>query len=149
MSMSAENRPRTPAREKPPEQKLILPGTTIGGAVGTFYVDFELWNKESPRSTPVNALVDTGASLTQIPAPVLEDLGVEPEETQRFILADGSIRDFPVGEARIELQGRFKTVSIVFGAPGSNALLGALALEEFGLAADARNKRLIPADMTL
>lgn len=117
--------------------------------MGTFFVDFVLWNKESPCSTPVNALVDTGASLTQIPAPVLEDLGVEPDETQRFILADGSTREFPVGEARIELQGRFKTVSIVFGLPGSNALLGALALEEFGLAADARNKRLIPADMTL
>ena len=117
--------------------------------MGTPYVDFTLWSMERSRSADVHALVDTGASLTQIPAPVLEELGIQHEEIQRFILADGSTREFPVGEARIELEGGFKTVSIVFGAAGSNALLGALALEEFGLAADARNRRLIPADMTL
>ena len=38
--MSTENRPITPAREKLPGEKLILPGSTVGGEVGTFYVDF-------------------------------------------------------------------------------------------------------------
>jgi clan AA aspartic protease len=147
--MSAQNRLQASARDKLPGEKLILPGTTVGGDVGTFYVDFELCNMERTRRHAVNALVDTGASLTQVPASVLEELGIIPVETQRFILADGSRKEIPVGEARIELQSRFKTIDVIFGAEASNVLLGALALEAFGLAADARNSRLVPADMTL
>ena len=147
--MTMDNRPSIADREKLPGEKLILPGTTIGGDVGTFYMDFVLWNMERTRYRAVNGLVDTGASLTQVPASVLQELGIAPDETQRFILADGSRREMPVGEARIELQGRFKAIDVVFGSEGSNVLLGALALEAFGLAADARNGRLIPADLTL
>ena len=147
--MTTEYTPKRPAEDRLPGEKLVLPGTTIGGEVGTFYVDFVLWNMERTRSRSVNGLVDTGASLTQIPTSVLQELGIVPDETQRFILADGSRRELPVGEARMELQGRFKAVNVVFGREGSNILLGALALEAFGLAADAGNGRLIPADLTL
>ena len=147
--MTAGNTPKIPARNKLPGEKLILPGTTIGGEVGSFYVDFVLWNMERTRSHAVNGLVDTGASITQVPASVLEELGIIPVEIQGFILADGPRREMPVGEARMELQSRFKVVDVIFGAEGSNVLLGALALEAFGLAAGARNSRLVPADMTL
>ena len=147
--MSTENLPKIPAEEKLPGEKLILPGTTIGGEVGTFFVDSIIWNMERTLSRSVNGLVDTGASLTQVPASVLQELGILPVEMQRFLLADGSRREMPVGEARMELQGRVKTVDVVFGTDGSNVLLGALALEAFGLAADARNSRLITADLTL
>lgn len=147
--MTMDNRPSIADREKLPGEKLILPGTTIGGDVGTFYMDFVLWNMERTRYRAVNGLVDTGSSLTQVPTSVLQELGIAPAETQRFILADGSRREMPVGEARLELQGRFKAIDVVFGSEGSNVLLGALALEAFGLAADARNGRLIPADLTL
>ena len=144
-----DNQPSIADREKLPGEQLVLPGTTIGGEVGTFYVDFVVWNMERTRSRAMNGLVDTGASLTQAPASVLQELGIVPNETQRFILADGSRREMPVGEARIELQGRYEVVDVIFGAEGSNILLGALALESFGLAADALNSRLVPADMTL
>ena len=147
--MTTEYTPKIPVEDRLPGEKLVLPGTTIGGEVGTFYVDFVIWNMERTRNRSVNGLVDTGASLTQVPASVLQELGIAPEETQRFLLADGSRRELPVGEARLELQGRFKTVDVVFGTDGSNVLLGALALEAFGLAADARNGRLMPADLTL
>ncbi len=147
--MSTENRPITPAREKLPGEKLILPGSTMGGEVGTFYVDFVLWNQERSASRSVNALVDTGASMTQVPASILEELGVEREYSERFLLADGSRRELSVGEARIELLGKFRIVSVVFGLEGSSVLLGALALETLALAADVRNQRLIQADLTL
>ena len=36
--------PKIPAEDRLPGEKLVLPGTTIGGEVGTFYVDFTvLW----------------------------------------------------------------------------------------------------------
>ena len=127
---------------------LVLPGTTIGGEVGTFSVDFTLWSGDGTRSLDLNGLVDTGASYTLIPAALLDDLGVARRETLTFRLADGSTQEFDIGWADIELEGRTKPVYVVFG-PDNRILLGAMALEAFALAADAKNRRLVPADLTL
>ena len=127
---------------------LIVPGTTIGGPAGTFYADFTLWNQERTRSRILNALVDTGASYAMIPAAVMAELGIEPEQTKWFRLANGDVQDFPVGRSDIELQGHVENVHIVFG-PEGRVLLGSMALEAFALAVDAKNHRLIPADLFL
>ena len=141
----------TAASQPPPpviSDGLILPGTTIGGDVGTFYVDFTLWNPDRTRSRTLNGLVDTGASYTLIPASILAELGIAPEKTKRFQLANGATQEFSVGWARMELDGQQENVHIVFG-PENRTLLGAMALEAFALAADAKNHRLVPADLTL
>ena len=147
--MTTENTPKIPAKDKLPGEQLVLPGSTIGGEVGTFYVDFTLWNWEMESSVPVNGLVDTGATYPQAPSSVLEELGVDRVDTVIFRLANGSRTELALGRVVIELDGRFRPVSIVFGPEGSNVLLGAIALEEFGLAADVWNQRLVPADILL
>ena len=126
----------------------IVAGTTIGGPVGIFYADFTLWNPERTRSRILNALVDTGASYAMIPAAIMAELGIEPEQTKWFRLANGEVQDFPVGRSDIELQGHVENVHIVFG-PEGRVLLGSMALEAFALAVDAKNHRLIPADLFL
>ena len=145
--MSTENRPSGSVTKKPAEQKLVMPGTTIGGEVGTFFVDFILWNRQMERSITLNGLVDTGATFPQAPASVLEELGIERTDTVRFRLADGSITELWLGPASLEMNGRVRSVDVIFGPEGSSILLGALALETFGLAADVSNKRLVPADI--
>ena len=145
--MSTQNRPKAPAREKLAGEKLILPGTTIGGDVGTFFVDFVLWDWQMEQSRTLNGLVDTGATFPQAPASILDELGIERVDTVRFRLADGSIVERPLGRVVIEVQGLVRPVSVIFGPENSSVLLGALALEECGLAADARNMRLVPADI--
>ena len=145
--MSTENWPSGSVTKKPAVQKLILPGTTIGGEVGTFFVDFILWNRQMERSITLNGLVDTGATFPQAPASVLEELGIERTDTVRFRLADGSITELWLGPASLEINGRVRSVDVIFGSEGSSILLGALALETFGLAADVSNKRLVPADV--
>ena len=127
---------------------LVPAGTTIGGEVGTFYVDFTLRSGDGTRSLDLNGLVDTGASYTLVPAALLDDLGVARRETLTFRLADGSTREFDIGWAEMELEGRTSPVHVVFG-PENRILLGAMALEAFALAADAKNRRLVPADLTL
>ena len=145
--MSTENLPDSPAKKRVPAEKLILPGTTIGGEVGTFFVDFVLWNRQMDRSQTLNGLVDTGATFPQAPASVLEELGIERAEPVKFRLADGSSTDLWLGHASLEMDGRIRSVDVIFGLEGSSILLGALALEAFGLAVDSRNQRLIPADI--
>lgn len=137
-----------PAAQPVYSDGLIVPGTTIGGPVGTFYADFTLLNPERTRSCPLNGLVDTGSSYTMIPAAIMAELGVEPDQTKWFRLANGEVQDFPVGWARIALDGQEDNVQIVFGS-GNRVLIGSMALETFALAVDAKNHRLIPADLFL
>lgn len=136
------------ARPQSPPQTFILPGTTIGGDLGTFRVDFTLRNPTSGQSRALNGLVDTGASYTVIPAGVLEELGVTPLRSVRVRYADGSFAELGLGEAQMELEGMTSTVQVLFGTSGDTFLLGAMALEAFALAADATNRRLIPAQVT-
>ena len=147
--MTTEYTPKIPAEDKLPGEKLVLPGTTIGWEVGTFYVDFTLWNWERTGSRTVNGLVDTGASFPQVPASVLEALGIERAETVKFRLADGSTTDLWLGHALLEIEGSIRSVDVIFGPEGGSVLLGALALEAFGLAADVSHQRLVSADVLL
>lgn len=126
----------------------IVPGTTIGGPVGVFYTDFTLWNQERTRSHTLNGLVDTGSSYAMIPASIMAELGIEPDQIKWFRLANGDVQDYPVGWSWLELDGQRGIVHIVFG-PENRVLLGSMALETFALAVDAKNHRLIPADLFL
>ena len=131
------------------EHGIILPGTTIGGDVGTFSADFVLWNADQTAARSLNGLVDTGASYTMIPASILEDLGIARKRTTTFDLADGSRRSYALGYAEMELAGQRDLVHIIFGPENTRILIGAFTLEVFGLAADAKYRRLIPAVLTL
>lgn len=145
--MSTQHHPKTPSSSRLPGQNLIMPGTAIGGEVGTFFVDFTLWNWQMEQSRTLNGLVDTGATYPQVPASILDELSIERTDSVRFRLADGTRVDRGLGRVVIDLQGVARPVSVVFGPEGSSILLGALALEECGLAADVRNRRLVPADL--
>ena len=131
------------------EQWIILPGTTIGGEVGTFSVDFVIRNRTTAQARTLNGVVDTGASYTVIPAATLDELGIEREETRVFSFADGSRRELPIALAQMELEGQSGAVYVVFGPDSRKILIGALALETFALAADAKFRRLIPAELTI
>lgn len=128
---------------------IILPGTTIGGAVGTFRADFTIRNRVTGEARALNGLVDTGASYTIIPAGILDELGIERDETELFSLADGLVQELDIGRAEMDLDGRTRDVYVVFGTSQEKILLGAMALEAFALAADAKNHRLIRAELTI
>ena len=129
---------------------IILPGTTVGGEVGTFKADFVIRNRvETGRSESLSGVVDTGASYTVVPATILDGLGIEREQSINFTLADGSQREMDIGWVQMELEGRTGHVYVVFGPSNSPILLGAMALETFALAADAKNRVLIPGQATL
>ena len=129
---------------------LILPGTTIGGEVSTFKADFVIRNRvETRRSESLSGVVDTGASYTVVPATILDGLGIEREQSINFTLADGSQREMDIGWVQMELEGRTGHVYVVFGPSNSPVILGAMALETFALAADAKNRVLIPGQATL
>ena len=90
--------------------------------------------------------VDSGALYSFVPQDYLERIGVEPSATRRLIFADGRPESRPLGfcDFQIEgLEGRLPC-PVIFGPKGSLFLLGATALENFGVDVDPIEKRLKP-----
>ena len=117
--------------------------------MGTFYADFTIRSRDKTESRVLSGLVDTGSAYTLVPAAILEELEVERLRTVRLRLADGSLRDFSLGNVEMELEGVSDVVHVIFGTDNDTVRLGAIALGGFALAADAYNQCLIPAQATL
>ncbi|MBM2812782.1 MAG: hypothetical protein HW416_3541 [Chloroflexi bacterium] len=111
--------------------------------MGTIRVTVELGHPEGARFEPIEALVDTGASYSWVPAPTLALLGIAPTRRFPFVLADGRRIEKDMAETRIRLDGQEQTTWVVFGDADSQPLLGAYTMEGFGLAADPVNRRLM------
>ena len=93
----------------------------------------------------VGVLVDTGATFTVLPASMLRDqLGIGHSGEDTFILADGSKKTLPIGDAHIAVAGRKAPSPVVFGAE-DRFMLGATSLQSLRLVADTTNHRLVPA----
>lgn len=113
--------------------------------MGAFAVKVALSHPEHRAShLTLDLLVDTGATWSLIPADAAGSLGVEPSETRSVRTADGRQLDLPLAEIRFTIDGRSLTTPCLIGATGDPALLGAVTLEAFGLAADPVQKTLVP-----
>lgn len=112
--------------------------------MGTFRVIIEIGDPEGHRYEAVEALVDTGATYTAVPASLLARLGVVPHTRDTFILADGRRVERDVGCTWIRVNGRTELTLVVFGETGTEPLLGAHTLEGLRLTADPVSRQLIP-----
>src|SRR5439155_2624534 len=118
-------------------------GGDAGSGVGHFHMPVQVGSRGGERFAPLDALVDTGATYTWVPRDVLVALGVVPEDEWPFLLADGREVRYPMAWAQIRIGAREQPTIVVFGAPGTEPILGVVTLEEFRLAADPVNRRLI------
>ena len=111
--------------------------------MGIFYVDAEIGDPQGERYETVRALVDSGPTHTTLPESLLSRLGVVPETTKPFAIADGSEAESPVGYTRMRLGGESVVTPVAFCNDGEPALLGAVSLEIFGLGIDPVRSRLV------
>ena len=90
--------------------------------------------------------VDSGALYSLIPKNLLEEIGFEPEGTKNIILADGRTDRKLFGSCKFKIEGLPDTITcpVIAGANDSLLLLGATALENFGVEVDPINKSLNP-----
>ncbi|MBI2855387.1 MAG: retroviral-like aspartic protease family protein [Chloroflexi bacterium] len=112
--------------------------------MGTFQHRIEAGDPQGQRYEEVEALVDTGASHTVIPAAMLRRLGVQPTERWPFRLPDDSLVERDVGQTWIRIDGASVITLVVFGEEGVTPLLGGYTLEGLRLGVDAVNERLVP-----
>ena len=112
--------------------------------MGTFRVQIEVGDPEGKRFEVVDALVDTGATNTALPSPLLESLGVTPHRTMVYELADGREVELDVGRTWVKVDSQQEFTQVVFAGEGTEPILGAVTLEEMGLAVDPVKRRLQP-----
>ena len=112
--------------------------------MGTFNVAIQVGDLQRSRFENLEALADTGATTTVIPASVLDRLGVRPTSRHTFEYASGEQVELDMAEARIRVEGRETTSWVIFGNEDGGALLGAYTLECVFLAVDPYNQRLTP-----
>ncbi len=112
--------------------------------MGTFSVNIQLRNLQGLEFEELEALADTGATTTVIPASVLRRLGVTPTTRQTFEYANGEQVELDMAEITVRVEGRETVTWVVVGNDDAGALLGAYTLEGVFLGVDPYNRRLIP-----
>ena len=111
--------------------------------MGAIHVDVTIRNlAERDRCRSGRFLVDTGATDSLVPARWLRDIGLEPEETRSYELADGRKSEIGVAAARFEFMDTFTAGIVLFGDDDAEPLLGVTALESAGVEVDPREERL-------
>ena len=112
--------------------------------MGTFSIEIEIGDSDGTRFETVRALVDTGASYTTVPSPLLRRLDVAVHDQVAFILADGRTIQRDIGQTWIRIDGHSIITIVVFGDERSESLLGAYTLQGLLLGVDTPNERLVP-----
>ena len=117
--------------------------------MGTFKWSLRVASMDGHRSRDVEATVDTGAAYTTLPGSLLRELGVEPMDKRRFLLADGRRIWMDIGHAWATIDGESVVTLVVFGEDDAPPLLGAYTLEGLALAVDPVEQRLVPTHLIL
>ena len=91
-----------------------------------------------------DALVDTGAVRSCIPASLLEQLGIRPYDRVTVELADGRKSDVGLADGvRFEIMERRSSDDALI--LGDEVLIGQTLLEKMDLLVDCARQRLVPA----
>ena len=96
----------------------------------------------------LNAMVDTGATFSQVPGSILRELGIVPTRYVQSQLADGTVGRDEVADVKIRIDGRETYSTVLFGEEGSPVLMGSYALEGVVLAVDPHNECLVDLMVT-
>ena len=98
--------------------------------------------EDSGASYEADFLVDTGATDSMAPGRELRRIGLAPVGRMSYELADGSVRAYDFGLARIEFMGEVTAGRVLFGPDDAEPLLGVTALESVGITVDPASRTL-------
>ena len=101
------------------------------------------------RCAEVDMIVDSGAIFSVVPSSVLRRIGIAPESTETFDLADGRPVRRDIGNVLYEVGGRTRAAPVVFGRRQDACLLGAVTLEALGLRLDPLRRQLRPLKLMI
>ena len=119
------------------------PVKKVGEPLGATYITVTIRNPHEPeRVWEGEFLIDTGAVDTLVPRQHLDSIGLIPEDTRTYGLADGQELIMEIAGARIEFLDESTWGTVIFGAEHVEPLLGVTALESVGVEVDPHNATL-------
>ena len=117
--------------------------------MGLIHINVALSNPARPDDgEEVRVLVDTGATLSVIPAELLERLGIV-RVSQRRLRGFGGVIVRDVGTANMRYGDLVAGVTVVFGEESDLTVLGKTSLAVLGFEIDTAGKALQPAEMLI
>jgi predicted aspartyl protease len=128
--------------------------------MGRFSVEFEVLNHqdvvaanlgviapEKIRRARLSGVVDSGATRLVLPGSVVALLGLPQTGQITVRFADGGQdQKVVVGDSQVEIQNRSSVFTAVVEAGRTDALIGAIVLEELDLLPDCTARSLVPRD---
>jgi len=112
--------------------------------MGTFREKVKIANPSNGISQEIQMVVDSGATYSQVPSSLLTRLKIDRKYKRKLKIAIGKVVERDAGEISLSIKDETLTTLVIFGDEGSEPLLGAVSLEQFGLAIDPVNKTLLP-----
>jgi predicted aspartyl protease len=130
------------------------------GYVGRFSLEFEVTDhgdavmaeegfllKDHPRRARISGVVDTRVTRPMLSASVVTKLGLLEAGEAKVGYADGRRESkAKVRDVELEIQGRSSVFTAVVEPGRTNALIGAIVLEELDFVADCTQQVLLPLD---
>ena len=117
---------------------------------GITHLSLRIANPREPdRRFDQQLIVDTGALYSIVPARLLAEIGIQPDWSRTFEVADGRRVQRQVGSALYELEGIRAAAPVVFGRRTDAAVLGAVTLEALGFALDPLQRAIRPMKLML
>lgn len=118
--------------------------------MGLTNLEVAIQNPANPtKSITEKFLVDSGAAYSVVPDKVLKKLGITPTTKRRFILANGEVVEWQVGNALFNYKNEIGASPVIFGDKEDIYLLGVVTLESLGLTLDPIRRELKPLPMLL
>ena len=98
---------------------------------------------DKAKSTEVEAIIDTGATLLVLPQEIVEELRLTKVRDVKVRYGNNAVETKGVyGAVSVELKGRVGIFEALAEAPGSQPLIGQVVLESLDLIVDPRTRTL-------
>jgi len=128
--------------------------------VGRFVIEFQVANRgdvikardgslpeDKIRRTTIRGVVDSGAGRLVLPKTVVQELGLPLGDKAKVRYADSRTRTRDTAEdVQVEIEGRKGTFTAIVEPGRTDALIGAIVLEDLDYLVDCLHQRLVPRD---
>ncbi len=116
--------------------------------MGHIFVKTKICSQEKSKCMIVDALVDTGATLTVLPRHIAQELDIEPIRVDEVQTGAGKMR-VERGVAVIIIEGRETITEVWISDIIDRVIIGVVTLELLGLKLDPRTGKLEPSPLLL
>jgi len=101
--------------------------------------------KDTSKSIEIEAVIDTGATMSVLPMDLIQKLGLEKIDEVNVRYADNSIKRREVyGWIILEIAGRKAVFDVLAEDEGAQPLIGQIVLERLDLVIEPSRRKVIP-----